>query len=102
MAINCIGGVSYSRKWGEGLEGLLDSSRNDAPFGYGPVNFSMSSIKRDVKKKVLPRPEERGFWSRDPAHCLAPSRFCSRGFLPWPVCSFPRGHLPVVTTPIEF
>jgi hypothetical protein len=28
----------------------------------------MSSIKRDVKKKVLPRPEAR-FLSRDPAHC---------------------------------
>ena len=28
----------------------------------------MSSIKRDVKKKVLPRPEAR-FFSRDPAHC---------------------------------
>ena len=27
----------------------------------------MSSIKRDVKKKVLPRPESR-FVSRDPAH----------------------------------
>src|ERR1700684_270731 len=25
--------------------------------------FSMSSIKRDVKKKVLPRPEVRRFWS---------------------------------------
>ena len=29
--------------------------------------WSMSSIKRDVKKKVLPRPEAR-FLSRDPAH----------------------------------
>jgi hypothetical protein len=28
----------------------------------------MSSIKRDVKKKVLPRPDPR-FISRDPAHC---------------------------------
>ena len=28
----------------------------------------MSSIKRDVKKKVPPRPEAR-FLSRDPAHC---------------------------------
>jgi hypothetical protein len=28
----------------------------------------MSSIKRDVKKKVLPRPDPR-FLSRDPAHC---------------------------------
>src|SRR5439155_12868687 len=31
------------------------------------VSGSMSSIKRDVKKKVLPRPESR-FVSRDPAH----------------------------------
>jgi hypothetical protein len=28
----------------------------------------MSSIKRDVKKKVLSRPDPR-FLSRDPAHC---------------------------------
>jgi hypothetical protein len=28
----------------------------------------MSSIKRNVKKKVLPRPDPR-FLSRDPAHC---------------------------------
>jgi hypothetical protein len=30
--------------------------------------FSMSSIKRDVKKKVLPRPEGEKILSRDPAH----------------------------------
>src|ERR1700692_4877720 len=29
---------------------------------------SMSSIKRDVKKKVLPRPEGEKVLSRDPAH----------------------------------
>jgi hypothetical protein len=29
----------------------------------------MSSIKRDVKKKVLPRPEGEKILSRDPAHC---------------------------------
>ena len=29
---------------------------------------SMSSIKRDVKKKVLPRPEGEKILSRDPAH----------------------------------
>src|SRR5437773_9163131 len=33
----------------------------------GIQNRSMSSIKRDVKKKVLPRPESR-FVFRDPAH----------------------------------
>src|SRR6266536_6612559 len=32
-----------------------------------PFLTSMSSIKRDVKKKVLPRPESR-FVSRDPSH----------------------------------
>jgi DNA-binding transcriptional regulator GbsR (MarR family) len=30
--------------------------------------LSMSSIKRDVKKKVLPRPEGEKILSRDPAH----------------------------------
>src|SRR2546430_14804888 len=30
--------------------------------------FSMSSIKRDVKKKALPRPEGEKSLSRDPAH----------------------------------
>ncbi len=30
--------------------------------------FSMSSIKRDVKKKVLPRLEGEKILSRDPAH----------------------------------
>src|ERR1022692_4795092 len=43
-----------------------------------PVSqFSMSSIKRDVKKKVLPRPEaERIFVSRSsPLHCKSASRF---------------------------
>ena len=29
---------------------------------------SISSIKRDVKKKVLPRPEGEKILSRDPAH----------------------------------
>ena len=29
---------------------------------------SMGSIKRDVKKKVLPRPEGEKVLSRDPAH----------------------------------
>ena len=31
-------------------------------------SWSMSSIKRDVKKKVLPRPEGEKILSRDPAH----------------------------------
>jgi hypothetical protein len=32
------------------------------------VPWSVSSIKRDVKKKVLPRPEGKKILSRDPAH----------------------------------
>jgi len=36
--------------------------------GDGEAQFSMSSIKRDVKKKVLPRPEGEKILSRDPAH----------------------------------
>src|ERR1700745_1520522 len=41
-------------------------------------NPSMSSIKRDVKKKAPPRPEAR-FLSRDPAHC----RFIPRKKFAW-------------------
>jgi hypothetical protein len=37
-------------------------------FTQNPCGGTMSSIKRDVKKKVLPRPDPR-FLSRDPAHC---------------------------------
>ena len=33
-----------------------------------PAGRSVSSIKRDVKKKVLPRPEGEKILSRDPAH----------------------------------
>ena len=36
--------------------------------GVYTQNRSMSSIKRDVKKKVLPRPEGEKILSRDPAH----------------------------------
>ena len=62
----------------------------------------MSSIKRDVKKKVLPRPEGEKILSRDPAHFTVRvpldlrERFCF--WLVFHSCSF---HLPVVTTPIE-
>src|SRR5690349_18104092 len=41
--------------------------------------WSMSSIKRDVKKKLLPRPEGEKIWSRDPAHCSLCPR-CARRF----------------------
>ena len=51
--------------------------------GDGEAQFSMSSIKRDVKKKVLPRPEvEKIVVSRSsPTDCKCPSialeGFCS-------------------------
>jgi hypothetical protein len=32
------------------------------------ISRLMSSIKRDVKKKILPRPEGEKILSRDPAH----------------------------------
>ena len=58
----------------------------------------MSSIKRDVKKKILPRPEARVFLEIQPTDCRRP-RFCPRGFAL--VClPFLRFHLLVVTTPI--
>jgi len=41
----------------------------DDGFSYYPkraTGWSMSSIKRDVKKKVLPRPEARGFLEIQP------------------------------------
>src|SRR5258708_16881533 len=73
-------------------------------------NTSMSSIKRDVKKKVLPRRQEKSSpstggredLSRDPAHFTVRvpldlrERF--RFLFVFHSCSFPR---PVVTTPIE-
>ena len=46
--------------------------------------WSMSSIKRDVKKKVLPRPESRGFLEIQPTIIR----------LPWGsvTCSHSNGH----------
>ena len=50
---------------------------------------SMSSIERDVKKKVLPRPEvERSFGLENPAHCPS-SRW--RGLFWW--LAVPLDHL---------
>jgi hypothetical protein len=62
---------------------------------------SMSSIKRDVKKKVLPRPEaEKIFVSTSsPLSVSAPDS--ARGILLWLVCPSSGFHLSVVTTPIE-
>src|SRR5215470_8290085 len=47
----------------------------------------MSSIKRDVKKKVLPRPELR-FDSRHPAHCPSASlnEFCLLVLISFSAC----------------
>ena len=58
--------------------------------------FSMSSIKRDVKKKVLPRPEvEKIFVSRSSPLSVSAPRFRSRGFalacLPFPWVSSSGG-----------
>ena len=55
----------------------------------------MSSIKRDVKKKVLPRPDAEKIFSRDPAHCEQCPSICPRGFvlacLPFPWLSSSGG-----------
>ncbi len=63
VSVGCAG-RSESRKFLSGVQKKfpLRESR------LVPDGWSMSSIKRDVKKKVPPRPESR-FVSRDPAHC---------------------------------
>jgi hypothetical protein len=63
---------------------------------------SMSSIKRDVKKKVPPRPDaEKIFVSTSsPLPVSVPPDSLERGSL-WPVFHFRGFHLPVATTPIE-
>jgi hypothetical protein len=63
---------------------------------------SKRSIKRNVKKKALPRPEGEKILSRDPAHFTVrvPLDF-ARGFAS-ELSSIPREfHHPVITTPIE-
>jgi hypothetical protein len=59
----------------------------------------MSSIKRDVKKKLLPRPGEKILVSRSSPLSRVPS-ILPRGLL-WLICSFLKAHFLVVTTPIE-
>jgi hypothetical protein len=61
----------------------------------------MSSIKRDVKKKLLPLPEaEKIFVSTSsPLSVRAPD--LAGGVLLWLVCASFGFHLSVVTTPIE-
>jgi len=60
---------------------------------------SMSSIKRDVKKKVLPRPEARRFGLESSPLSVSAPRLRSKGFALacLPFCGF----ISVVTTPIE-
>ena len=63
--------------------------------------ISMSSIKRDVKKKVPPRPDaEKIFVSRSsPLPVSVPLDSLERFVVA--VCHFRGFHLPVVTTPVE-
>ena len=61
----------------------------------------MSSIKRDVKKKVFPRPEvEKILVSRSSPLSVVPIDFARRVLL-WLVCPSCGFHLSLVTTPIE-
>jgi len=63
---------------------------------------SMSSIKRDVKKKALPRPEaEKILVSKSSPLSVSAHRFSLRGVLVWLVCPSCGFHHSVVTTPIE-
>src|SRR5713226_8933798 len=56
--------------WGPGPARALarGAARGARARGEASERQSMSSIKRDVKKKVLPRPEGEKVLSRDPAH----------------------------------
>ena len=58
------------------------------------TNRADEGNKRDVKKKVLPRPEgEKIFVSRSsPLHCKSASRFCARGFA-FELSSIPIGFM---------
>ena len=62
----------------------------------------MSSIKRDVKKKVSASTGRREDFCLEiqPTACERAPRFAREGSL-WLVCHFRGFHLPVVTTPIE-
>ena len=85
--------------------GELEAARKDS---YCKIAISLidqrskRSIKRNVKKKALPRPEGEKILSRDPAHFTVrvPLDF-ARGFAS-ELSSIPREfHHPVITTPIE-
>jgi len=60
----------------------------------------MSSIKRDVKNKLLPRPGRRYFLEIQPT-VHSPLDSLGEVFLLWLVAFAHRVHLPVMTTPIE-
>ena len=60
----------------------------------------MSSIKRDVKKKVFPRPEGEILFSRSSPLTVSAPAF-GPGALLWFVCPSCGVHLSLVTTPIE-
>jgi hypothetical protein len=65
------------------------------------ATWSMSSIKRDVKKKLLPRPEAEKIVSKSSPLSVSAHRFRFEGFLVWLVCPSCGFHHSVVTTPIE-
>ena len=84
------------------ITGRSDVAVLNRPFHSNPrLQGSMSSIKRDVKKKVLPRPEvEKILVSRSSPLSVVPIDF-ARQVLLWLVCPSCGFHLPLVTTPIE-
>src|SRR5216683_6828742 len=75
---SCLAGhLRLSKKHSHAHQGEKHDAGNECFHGQDPFPSSKSSIKGDVKKKVLPRPESR-FVSRDPAHFPSASlgRFC--------------------------
>src|SRR5215467_10231674 len=60
LKMSCSG---FTEERQHGVGGMLGPGRRSR----APFTGSMSSIKRDVKKKLLPPPESR-FVSRRPAH----------------------------------
>ena len=75
---SCLAGhLRLSKKHSHAHQGEKHDAGNECFHGQDPFPSSKSSIKGDVKKQVLPRPESR-FVSRDPAHFPSASlgRFC--------------------------
>src|SRR5713226_362731 len=66
---NCtVTSALYARTALQFHDGWRNQALSQASSICSPFSASMSSIKRDVKKKVLPRPEGEKILSRDPAH----------------------------------